>query len=147
MLGGMTIPAHISLITLGVEDLPAMTGFYQSLGWELSSASTDGVSFFRTGAVALGLYSAHALAADAGREAPVAGFRGFSLAINLPAEADVDAALVAAEAAGGTMTRAAARADWGGYSGYFADPEGNAWEVAFNPGFPLRADGSVELPR
>jgi predicted lactoylglutathione lyase len=138
--------AHVSLITLGVDDLRRATGFYTALGWDRSGASVDGVvAFLAGGTVALALYGREALAADAGvtlSPAPSA----VALAVNLPSEADVDALLATAVAAGGTVTKPAARADWGGYSGYVTDPDGHLWEVAHNPGFPLDGDGRVTLP-
>ena len=144
----MAVPARISLITIGVHDLTQMTAFYESLGWKRSSVSNDEVSFFATADSALGLYPLPHLAADANLPVPPeTPFRGISLAINVESEADVDRVLGEAEAAGATIPKHASRASWGGYTGYFADPEGNAWEVAYNPGFPLQDDGSIQLPR
>ncbi len=143
-----TVPARVSLITLGVTDLARATAFYQTLGWPLSSASTDGVSFFRTDGGLLALFPADQLADDAHLPpAPLArGFRGIALAINVETPAGVDAAIEAAVAAGGTVLRPASAAFWGGYHGYFADPDGHAWEVAHNPGWPIGADGRPQLP-
>jgi len=143
-----TAPARVSLITLGVDDVARSTEFYLALGWPLSPASVPGeVSFFRTSGGLLALYAASALAQDAGlAAAPVGMFRGVSTAINCSDEAEVDAALAAAEAAGGRITRPAHRADWGGYTGYFTDPDGHAWEVAHNPGWPIGTDGRPQLP-
>jgi catechol 2,3-dioxygenase-like lactoylglutathione lyase family enzyme len=144
----MTVPARINLVTLGVADVEAAAAFYERLGWRRSSASVPGgVAFFALGGAVLGLFGSADLAADA--RLPYAdppAFRGQSLAINLPNEAEVDAAITAAVAAGGTLLKAAERADWGGWSGYFADPDGHAWEVAYNPGWPLDGDGRVLLP-
>jgi uncharacterized protein len=143
----MAIPARISLITIGVHDLPEMTAFYESIGWKRSSASTGEVSFFATADSALALYSLADLAADANLEVePLPRFRGVTLAINVESETEVDRVLREAEAAAATILKHGERAAWGGYTGYFADPEGNAWEVAYNPGFPIGADGSVQLP-
>jgi catechol 2,3-dioxygenase-like lactoylglutathione lyase family enzyme len=144
----MVVPARVSLITLGVADLSRSTDFYQALGWPLSSASVFGtVSFFRTGGAVLALWGRDDLAADAGVE-PVAttGFPAVALAINLETPEDVDAALHQAVAAGGTLVRPAHTADWGGYSGYFADPDGHLWEVAHNPFWPIGLDGRPILP-
>lgn len=145
----MTVPARINLVTLGVADVAASTAFYERLGWRASSASVPGVvTFFDLNGVLLGLFGAADLAADAhaGAAPAPSGFRGQSLAINMPSEPEVDAVLAAAVEAGATLLKAAERADWGGWSGYFADPDGHAWEVAYNSGFPLDAAGRVVLP-
>ena len=141
------VPANISLVTIGARDVPALTGFYQSLGFELSPASVDGdVSFFKTGGSILALWGLADLRADAAATGEPAEFRGTALAINVAGEQDVDDALAAAVAAGATIARAAIKTDWGGYNGYFADPEGNLWEVAHNPYWPLDANGMPQLP-
>ena len=138
---------YISLITLGVVDLERALRFYRDgLGWPLSSASGEDIAFFRTGGVALALYPRALLAADARLDATGAGFGGIALAHNVPSEEAVDRVLAAVAAAGGTILKPAQRAEWGGYSGYFADPDGYPWEVAWNAGFPLDADGRVHLP-
>jgi uncharacterized protein len=140
--------AHISLITLGVDDLARATAFYTALGWEMSPASVpDVVTFLRGGTVALALWGRDDLAADAVVAPDPPGRHGnVALAMNLSSEAEVDGALAAAADAGGIVTKPATRTEWGGYSGYFADPDGHLWEVAHNPGFPLDADGRVTLP-
>ena len=132
----MTIPAVVSLLTLGVRDLARATAFYEALGWRTSSASVEGnVSFFHTAGTVVALYGLDDMARDAGLPAghdpPL--FRGLALSINVPTEPDVDRVLAEAEAAGGWV-------------GHFADPEGWDWEVAHNPGFALRGDGTIELP-
>lgn len=144
----MTIPARLSLVTLGVSDLARSTAFYQALGWPLSSASVPGeVSFFRTAGGLLALWGDRALAADANLvSGETAGFRGVACSINLDSRAEVDQALSEAVAAGGTLLKAAHAMDWGGYSGYFADPDGHAWEVAHNPAWPVGPDGRPTLP-
>ena len=147
----MTVPARVSLVTLGVTDVERATAFYLSLGWRLSPASVAGeVSFFHTGGALLALWDLAALAADTGQtpgETPVAGFRHTMLALNLGSPDEVDAAFEEAVAAGGRVVKAPSRADWGGYTGSFADPDGHLWEVAFNPDFPLGPDGLPTLPR
>lgn len=142
----MTVPSRVSLVTLGVRDLAASTAFYERLGWRKSSASTPEVSFFMTGGAAFGLFGRDALAADAHVDAAGDGFRGVTLASNVPERADVDAALAAAERAGARVVKPAEDAHWGGRSGYFADPDGHLWEVAWNPFFPLTEGGRVRLP-
>lgn len=139
---------RISLITLGVRDLDRALRFYRDgLGWPLSSASVDGeVAFFRSTGAVLALYPRHLLAADAHLAPDGTGFGGIALAQNVRERADVDAILAQAEAAGGSILKPAVTAEWGGYHGYFADPDGYPWEIAWNPGFQLRPDGSIILP-
>jgi catechol 2,3-dioxygenase-like lactoylglutathione lyase family enzyme len=143
----MTVPARVSLATLGVRDVARSTAFYQALGWELSSASVESTSFFKTAGGILGLYRYEALAADAHLPAsPRQPFGGITLAINVESPEAVGAALEAAVAAGGSLLKAAEAAEWGGTSGYFADPDGHPWEVAHNPFFPLDAEGFLHVP-
>ncbi len=139
---------RIHLITLGVSDLERAVRFYRDgLGFPLSSASVAGeVAFFRTGGVVLALWSRTSLAKDANLAPESSGFPGFALAHNVRSKEEVDAVLAQAEAAGGRILKAANDTDWGGYSGYFADPDGFLWEVAWNPGFPFNDDGSLQLP-
>lgn len=138
---------RISLVTLGVRDLRrAVEFYYGGLGWPLSSASTAEVAFFRTSGVVLALYPRDLLAADANLPAAGSGFGGVTLAHNVASKAEADAALARASAAGATILKPAQDVFWGGYAGYFADPDGHVWEVAWNPYFPLAADGSVLLP-
>jgi uncharacterized protein len=144
----MTIPARVSLVTLGVSDLDRATAFYERLGWTRSSASVAGeVSFFRMSGALLAVWGLDQLAADAHRaDIAAPGFRGVSLSINCASRDEVDDALRTAEAAGAVIIRPAEAAEWGGYSAYFADPDGHAWEVAHNPGWPLGDDGLPQLP-
>jgi predicted lactoylglutathione lyase len=144
----MPVPARISLVTIGVRDLVLTTRFYEAIGFELSSASVVGeVSFFRTGGAILALWGLADLVSDAGMpEASVENFRGVAYAINVESRDEVDRALAAAEAAGGVVTRAATATGWGGYNGYFADPEGNVWEIAHNPFWPLDDRLLPQLP-
>ena len=144
----MTVPARSTLVTLGVADVTKATEFYERLGWRPSSASVPGgVTFFPTNGVVVALWSSAELANDANLpyvEPPP--FRGVAVAINLANEAEVDAALAAAAEAGGTLLKPGTRTDWGGYSGYFADPDGNAWEIAYNPHWPLDENDRPQLP-
>jgi predicted lactoylglutathione lyase len=137
---------RISLITLGVADVATSRAFYEKLGWKASGASQTDVAFFQAGGMALGLWSRAALAKDAGIAADPGGFGGIVLAHNGRSKAEVDAVLAEAQRAGGKLLKAAAETDWGGYSGHFADLDGHPWEVAWNPGFPIQADGSLRLP-
>lgn len=144
----MTVPARVTLLTLGVSDVPRATAFYQALGWSLSEASVPGeVSFFKLSNTVLALWGHDYLAADASAEpAPVPGFRGVALAINVEGPDEVEAALAAAVDAGGELRTPGHSTDWGGYNGYFADLDGHLWEVAHNPGWPLGPDGLPVLP-
>jgi predicted lactoylglutathione lyase len=144
----MPVPPRVSLVTLGVKDVARSTAFYVALGWPLSSASVPGdVSFFKTAGGLLALWNEDLLAEDAGLpSAPPADRRGRALAINLESREEVDAALAAAVAAGGRITRAAQATDWGGYNGYFADLDGHLWEVAHNPFWPIGDHGRPTLP-
>lgn len=139
---------RISLITLGVGDLAVARRFYEAgLGWKASSASTPDVVFFQlAGGVGLGLFRRSALAEDAHVVDAGPGFSGITLAQNQPSKADVDRVIAAAIAAGAMLLKAAEDVFWGGYSGYFADPDGHAWEIAWNPFFPLSEDGGIALP-
>jgi predicted lactoylglutathione lyase len=144
----MPVPARVSLVTLGVKDVARSTLFYADLGWPISSASVPGeVSFFKTAGGLLAVWSEDALAEDAGVPADRAGaYRGIGLAINVESREEVDSALAAAVAAGAQITRAAMETDWGGYNGYFADPDGHLWEVAHNPFWPIGEDDRPTLP-
>ncbi len=145
----MSIPAVVSLVTLGVRDVAASTDFYRTLGFELSSASVPGdVSFFRTAGGLLGLYGADDLRRDAAAAqcAEPGAFRGVTLAANVESRDVVDSSLASAEAAGARIVKPAQATEWGGYHGYFADPDGHLWEVAHNPFWPIGADGRPELP-
>lgn len=141
-------PLHVSLITLGVADLERSIRFYEALGLTRRVRKAEGAAFFEAGGVALSLYPRHELAADAGVVPGRAGqFGGFALACNRASRIEVDATLIRAVAAGGRALRPAQATFWGGYSGYVADPDGHAWEVAHNPGFPLGPDGRLSLPK
>lgn len=137
---------RLNVITLGVEDLDRALSFYRDgLGWPLSTASAGDFAIFKlaTG-TALALYPRKLLAEDANLE-DRSGFGGITLAQNVSTREEVDAVLSDAVRAGGSLLKAAREADWGGYSGYFADPDGHPWEVAWNPQFELR-QGVLALP-
>jgi predicted lactoylglutathione lyase len=136
---------RLSLVTLGVTDLARARQFYEQLGWR--GQEVEETVFFQAGGMAIVLWGADKLAADAGvagRDGD--GFRGVALAQNVRSEAEVDAVIAAAELAGGTVTSSPAVTFYGGYAGYFTDPDGHAWEIAYNPGFELTEDGSIILP-
>ncbi len=140
------VPPRITCVTLGVGDLARATEFYEALGWVRSPASADEVSFFRTAGPMLALFGRDDLAADATvPSTPHAGmFTGVTLAINVNTDDEVDDALAGAAAAGATIVKAAAHTEYGGYSGYFADPEGNLWEVV--RAFTVDDDGRIVIP-
>lgn len=143
----MTVPARISLVTLGVHDLAISTAFYEALGWQRARHSTDVVSFFITADSLLGLFPFEHLAADA--NLPTEGklaFGGITLSINLESEQAVDMALADAVAAGASLLKPASRSTWGAYTAYYADPDGYPWEVAHNPAFAFAPDGSLAIP-
>lgn len=137
---------RVSLITLGVADLARSTAFYERLGWKRSMKKAAGVAFFQTGGMALALWPRAELAKDADIAAAGGGFAGFALAFNTRDRAEVERVLDEAARAGGKIVKPAKEAFWGGYTGYFADPDGFLWEVAWNPGFAMAADGSITLP-
>lgn len=127
--------ANISIVTLGVEDLATSTAFYVALGWADTKASQESVTFLQGHSIVLGLYGRSALAEDIGIDDQSSGFRGVTLAINLPSEKAVDAFFDHAISCGATASKQPQKVFWGGYSGYFADPDGHFWEVAHNPFF------------
>ena len=137
---------RLSLVTLSVLDMARARGFYERLGWRASSASNEAVTFFQAGAAVLGLYGRDALAEDASVSPEGSGFSGVALAHNTASREAVDAVIAEAEAAGGTVVKPAEDGFWGGYSGYFADPDGHLWEVAWNPHFPFDEAGNLVLP-
>ncbi len=137
---------RISLLTLAVDDLRRARSFYEQLGW--GGQEVEETVFFQAGGIAVVLWSRDKLAADCGlvnRQAE--GFEGVAIAHNVRSTAEVDDVLAAAEQAGATITRPAAQTFYGGYAGVFCDPDGHAWEIAHNPGFELRDDGSLIVPR
>ena len=138
---------RLSLITLGVGDLPRARRFYARLGWRESPAGNDEVAFFQLNGIGLSLFGRAALAADAGLpSSPPGAFTGIALAHNVRDRAAVAPTLAEAKAAGARIVKPAQDTFWGGHAGYFADPDGHLWEVAWNPGFPLAGDGSLRLP-
>lgn len=143
----MAIPGRINIVTLGVRDLTASSAFYEGLGWHRAGRKWEAdVRFFTLHNIVLALFPRALLAKDANVENTPTGFGGVTLAINLASESEVDEVLNTAVVAGATLLKSAKPAPWGGYSGYFADPDGYPWEVAYNPFFPLDVEGKLSVP-
>ncbi|MFN4283030.1 MAG: VOC family protein [Alphaproteobacteria bacterium] len=137
---------RLSLVTLGVADLERARRFYEDgLGWRKNNPQAE-VAFYQAGGMVVALWARDDLAKDANLAAEGAGFRALSLAYNARSRAEVDAVMAEAKAAGAAVTKPAAQTPWGGYAGYFADPDGHLWEVAHNPFWTIDADGRVRLP-
>ncbi len=137
---------RISIVTIAAGDVERLAGFYEGLGLRRHPGFGDEVEFFQMGGVILGLFRRKDAEVDSG----VAFSEGMSrvyLAYNTRSDAEVDDVLALAEKAGGRIVKPAGKAFWGGWYGYFADPEGNLWEVAHNPAFPIDADGNISLPK
>lgn len=132
---------RVSLITLGVRDLDRATTFYRALGWD-EVESPDGIVVFDLLGQALGLYPLEALAKDIGVAVAELGHGAMTLSYNGRNRADVDAVMKAADKAGAQILKPAEEVFWGGYGGYFRDPDGHIWEVSMNPFAPLRKDGA-----
>ena len=135
---------RISLVTLGVADLERARRFYEALGWKSDSKPDQDVVFFQAGGVIVGLWGRAQLAEDSGVDDP-GGFGGITLAYNVRSPEKVDTTLAEAERAGAEIVRSGAPTFWGGYSGVFHDPDGHPWEIAHNPFWTLRDDGSIGL--
>jgi len=143
------VEPRVSLVTLGVSDLKRSVGFYRDgLGWPKSQVGGDEVAFFKTGGVVIALFPRTSFAADADvdvADVEHGGFARFSLAHNVVEEGQVDSVLADAAQAGATIVKEAQKVFFGRH-GFFADPDGFLWEVAWNPSFPMATDGSIELP-
>ena len=138
-------PQRINLVTLGVDDLTRSRAFYAALGWTETSW-TEGVVFYQMPGMALGLFGKAALAEDQGRAGTTLETGAITLAQNFASSEDVDHAFAQAIAAGATSLKAPEAVFWGGYSGYFADPDGHVWELAHNPFWTVEADGTITIP-
>jgi uncharacterized protein len=139
---------RVTLITIGVSDLPRAVRFYRDgLGWPTTYKEGGPVAFFNTTGTRLSLYPLDRLAADISPDVRPsrAGFGGITLAHNVRTKAEVAVVLALAEHAGGRIIKPAQNAIWGGHSGYFCDPDGYYWEVAWNPGLPLDTGGFMNL--
>ncbi|MER7591783.1 VOC family protein [Micromonospora sp. NPDC127501] len=133
---------RISLITLGVADVARAKAFYEQLGWQ--GQEVEETVFFQAGGLALVLWGRDKLADDAG--VGELGTGAMTLAQNVRSRAEVDEVIATATKAGATVTKPARETFYGGYAGYFADPDGHLWEIAWNPGFALAEDGSLTVP-
>lgn len=138
-------PRSVSLITLGVDDLERSERFYAALGWEPVERN-DGVLFYQLAGQVFGLFGRAALAEDQGRPGAALGTGAMTLGRNFGTEDEVDAAFALAVEAGATPLKTPEKVFWGGYSGYFSDPDGHVWELAVNPFWPLSEDGTLTLP-
>ncbi len=139
----MITPQRLSFVTLGVRDLQRSLAFYASiLGWQTMKESPQ-IVFLKLNGIVLGLFPATELATDAGVSAEGSGFARFTLAINLRSEAEVDGAFAALGEKGVSIPQPPARVEWGGYRGYFADPDGHLWELAYNPFVELDSEGNL----
>ena len=135
---------RVSLVTLGVGDLPRARRFYEALGWTTGAGPDDDVVFFQAGGMIMALWDRQKLAEDSG-VTDSGGWGGVTPAYNTRSPAEVDSVIEEARAAGARIAREPGETFWGGYSAVFVDPEGHPWEVAHNPRWTINDDGSVEL--
>jgi uncharacterized protein len=136
---------RLSLITLGVSDLPRARAFYEGLGWTTRAAPGDDVAFFQADCMVVALWGREQLAEDSGVE-DNGGWGGITLAYNTRSNEEVDSVIEEARAAGATIPREPGETFWGGYSAMFVDPDGHPWEVAHNPRWTITPDGATKLP-
>ncbi|MCA9185674.1 MAG: VOC family protein [Pirellulaceae bacterium] len=142
----MSLPSRINLVTLGVANVATSTAFYERLGWTKSPVSNDDVTFFYSEGTVLGLFGRASLADDANVNDLELGYSAVALAQNFASEAEVDEAYRHALACGAEPRKSPQKVFWGGYSGYFADPDGHLWELAHNPFISLDERGHMCLP-
>jgi catechol 2,3-dioxygenase-like lactoylglutathione lyase family enzyme len=137
---------RISIVTLGTDNMDRAVAFWEAMGWPRRARNFTAIAMFEAGGVAFAIYPFEKLAEDCGMTDRGPGFGGFTLAHNVASKAAVDELLARAVANGATLQKPAHEAFWGGYSGYFCDPDGHPWEVAYNPFVPMGADGELLLP-
>ncbi|WP_374076003.1 VOC family protein [Bdellovibrio bacteriovorus] len=138
---------RLSIVTLGVKNMTVSREFYEKgLGWQVSPSSNENVTFLKTQGTIISLFGREELAKDANVTSQGSGFRDFTLAHNVRTKEEVAQVLEHAENAGGRIVKHAQDVFWGGHSGYFEDPDGFLWEVAWNPFFPLNDKGEIQLP-
>jgi len=136
----------LNLITLGVNDFEKSVAFFEGLGWKKSRASVDGLALFPLGGIVLALHPRKDLADDATVNPEGSGFSGITLSYNAKSEKEVNDVLTKVEKLGATIIKPAQKVYWGGYSGYFKDPDGHLFEVAHNPFWELDEDDNLKLP-
>jgi len=137
---------HLHLVTLGVRDFETSKKFYtETLGWKSSSASNEDVAFIQAGGIVISIYPREKLAEDALVSPEGRGFAGITLAYNAQSESEVDKIISDLKAKGVKILKEPQKVFWGGYSFYFADPDGYCWEVAYNPFFPFDESGNLNL--
>ncbi|WP_312529367.1 VOC family protein [Paracoccus sp. (in: a-proteobacteria)] len=142
----MSLPRQrVTLITLGTRDMARARAFYQAWGWQAHPSSAEGVTFYQMNGAALALFGLNDLAKDQGRPDAALGTGAITLAQNCADDAETDAVFDAALAAGATLLKRPEKVFWGGYSGYFSDPDGHVWEIATNPFWPLDQQGALTL--
>lgn len=137
---------RLTIITLGVSDLPTISKFYEGLGWKKTKSSNENISFFKMNGILMSLYPRDKLAEDAtlpATAAPEEGFKGMTIAYNCKSREEVDRIFAFLKSKSVKILKEPKEVFWGGYSGYFVDPDGNAWEVAHNPFLKLDEDGNV----
>ncbi len=141
------MPARLNILTLGVRDLPKVRAFYEALGWE-SRSEGDEFARFQTGGATLALFSLDLLAGEANMQPSesTGRFLGFTCAVLVEEEAMIDEAIEKVREAGGRMLAEPVAREWGGRSGYFADPEGNVWELAWLPDATFDDRGGLIWP-
>lgn len=136
---------HLHIVTLGVRDLEISKKFYaETLGWKIARPQ-EGIAFFQAGGVVLALFPREELAKDALVDSVGQDAAGFTLAYNAQSESEVDAIISELKAKGVKIVKEPQKVFWGGYSSYFADPDDNRWEVAYNPFFPFDEGGNLKL--
>ncbi|MBI1188564.1 MAG: VOC family protein [Alphaproteobacteria bacterium] len=136
---------RLSLVTLGCADQARAKAFYKdAFGWT-PFMEMDDIAFFDLGGVVLAVWTHDGLKADSHTDGALGAYRGSALAYNARTEAEVDAIFADLRARGAAILKAPVKAEWGGYSGYIADPDGHAWEIAYNPGWPIGPDGRLQI--
>ena len=137
---------RMSVITIGVADIKRSRAFYEKLGWKSSHKSTEEVVFFQLNGLILAIWGQEELAQDAGLQMKAGTqFKGVALAYNVRTKEEVAAILDLAQKLGGRITRKAQGVSWGGHTGYFTDPDGHLWEIAYNPFWPLDEKGNIRI--
>ena len=136
---------RITIITLGVSDVEKLTRFYVTkFGWKKDSSSNEHITFFKLNGILLSLYQNDELAKDATVIPDKNGFKGFTLALNVHSEKEVDELIENLRAKEVTIVKEPQKADWGGYSSYVSDIDGNLWEIAYNPYLALEKNGTIK---